>query len=419
MPRARAGTVEAVEDVREVVVGEARAVVAHAQRAVGEVDVDGAPGGLHLRALSSRFETARLMRSGSPRTTVGSSVARKRRRPSVAPLGALDQRRDDVVEPHVVERVARAARRARARPRRRRARSARRAPRRCRRAGPRAPPGGRRSASSSTWTLARRLAIGVRSSWLASATRCRCASTERSSASSVALKLRARRASSSSPSTSSRCERSGLAISASVRRVKRAIGASAVRADERAEGRGQRDAADADGQHQDQAAAASASSTSVSGRATCTAPRSAGPDREHAQVHAVDVRVARIARPLPARRSPALARRPAAERGFRVADLRPRRRTAPCRRRRRTRLERRGGVAAEATGPAVAAGPPRPRPARGRAPGPVAKSRRCPARAATASTSSRSSERTATYTVTASADHRDRDRDGGDGGDAR
>ena len=37
---------------------------------------------------------------------------------------------------------------------------------------------GSRSASSSTWMLARRLAIGVRSSWLASATRWRCASTE-------------------------------------------------------------------------------------------------------------------------------------------------------------------------------------------------------------------------------------------------
>ena len=50
---------------------------------------------------------------------------------------------------------------------------------------------GRRSASSSTWMLARRLAIGVRSSWLASATRWRCASADCSSASSVALKLRA------------------------------------------------------------------------------------------------------------------------------------------------------------------------------------------------------------------------------------
>ena len=78
--------------------------------------------------------------------------------------------------------------------------------------------------------FARRLAIGVRSSWLASATRWRCASTERSSASSVALKLRASRASSSSPATSSRCDRSGLPVIASVRRVKRAIGASAVRA---------------------------------------------------------------------------------------------------------------------------------------------------------------------------------------------
>ena len=40
------------------------------------------------------------------------------------------------------------------------------------------------------------------------------------------------------------------------------------------------------------AARSSAPSTSVSGRATCTAPCGAGADREHAQVDAVDVRVA-------------------------------------------------------------------------------------------------------------------------------
>ena len=78
--------------------------------------------------------------------------------------------------------------------------------------------------------FARRLAIGVRSSWLASATRWRCASTERSSASRVVLKVRARRPSSSVRSVWMRCEVSPSEASSSVRRVKLATGESAVRA---------------------------------------------------------------------------------------------------------------------------------------------------------------------------------------------
>ncbi len=78
--------------------------------------------------------------------------------------------------------------------------------------------------------FARSEAIGVRSSWLASAIRWRWASTERSSASSVALKEPASRASSSRPVTSRRWERSRPPASVSARPVKRAIGASAVRA---------------------------------------------------------------------------------------------------------------------------------------------------------------------------------------------
>ena len=79
--------------------------------------------------------------------------------------------------------------------------------------------------------MARRLAIGVRSSWLASATSWRCASTERSSASRVALKLRASRDELVvAPPTSMRCETVRVGGHASVRLVKRAIGASAVRA---------------------------------------------------------------------------------------------------------------------------------------------------------------------------------------------
>ncbi len=90
--------------------------------------------------------------------------------------------------------------------------------------------GARRSASCRVWMFARSDAIGVRSSWLASAIRWRWASTERSSASSVALKEPASRASSSRPVTSRRCERSRPPASVSARAVKRAIGASAVRA---------------------------------------------------------------------------------------------------------------------------------------------------------------------------------------------
>ena len=60
---------------------------------------------------------------------------------------------------------------------------------------------GRRSSSRISCRLARIDAIGVRSSWEASATSWRCARTERSSASSVRLKVRASRASSSAPST--------------------------------------------------------------------------------------------------------------------------------------------------------------------------------------------------------------------------
>ena len=124
--------------------------------------------------------------------------------------------------------------------------------------------------------FARRLAIGVRSSWLASSTRCRCASTELSSAASAPLKLRASRPSSSRPPSSSRWDRSGSSITASVRRVKRVTGASAARAT-----RAPSSAATAT-----PAAASSAStsssrssddSTSVSGRATWTAPSGPSP----------------------------------------------------------------------------------------------------------------------------------------------
>ena len=88
------GAVEAVEHVRQVGGVDARAR-GHAPtaRRPRTVDLDGPPGGLHLRALSSRFVTARSSRSRSPRTT-----ARLERRLEVhaaagARAGALDAAR--------------------------------------------------------------------------------------------------------------------------------------------------------------------------------------------------------------------------------------------------------------------------------------------------------------------------------------
>ena len=61
------------------------------------------PGGLQRRALSSRFDTARLMRSGSPVMIVGSICGLEAHGVAGAALGALDLRADDEVEAHVVE----------------------------------------------------------------------------------------------------------------------------------------------------------------------------------------------------------------------------------------------------------------------------------------------------------------------------
>ena len=138
--------------------------------------------------------------------------------------------------------------------------------------------------------LARRLAIGVRSSWLASATRWRCDTTERSSASSVELKLRARRVSSSRPVTSMRSDGSGSAASSSVRRVKLAIGASAVRATT-APIPTPRATPAAPTNSSTSRMRSSWRSTSSSGRATWIAPASPRPRGEDAQVEAGDGRV--------------------------------------------------------------------------------------------------------------------------------
>ena len=194
------GAVEALEDVRQVGGVEPGPWSRTVSVPPCSPSSTTLPGGLHLIALSSRLETARLMRSGSPRTTVGSSVDDElRRRRRCGASARSHERRDDAVDADVVQDAAGLA-------------AARELDHVADEGGQlveldedvRAQRGslvlaGRRSRSSSVWMFARRLAIGVRSSWLASATRWRCASTERSSASRVALKLRARRASSSSP----------------------------------------------------------------------------------------------------------------------------------------------------------------------------------------------------------------------------
>ena len=84
------------------------------------------PGGLHLAALSSRFETARAIVFGTPCSSVGSSsvtnstCGKSRWR-------ARDHFVDEQVEPHVLGLLGAASRRARARRARSRARSSRRA----------------------------------------------------------------------------------------------------------------------------------------------------------------------------------------------------------------------------------------------------------------------------------------------------
>ena len=166
-----------------------------------------------------------------------------------------------------------------ARPRRRPAPSARRAPRSRRGAAPRDLLGESSSSSRSSWMLARSVAIGVRSSWEASATRLRWDCTDRSSASSVRLNVCASRASSSLPVTSSRSDSSrsglrgdrlGLPGEAGDRRQRRAR-------HEQPEQRGERDPAGGDHDQQQQLAATARGRPSVSGSATSSAPREPSP----------------------------------------------------------------------------------------------------------------------------------------------
>ncbi len=201
------------------------------------------PRGDHLRAFSSTFETARSTRSGSPRTTVSSRSRSNDDGVAGASLDAIADGVDDQVEADLVERLVRLRRRAPARRCRRSARSARRAPTRMSARSCSWSSSGSRSACSSVWMFVRRLEIGVRSSWLASSTRCRWASTElleRGQRAVEAARQPAELVVAAAPR--SRCERSGSTITASVLRVKRAIGASAVPRHERAEHRRERHA---------------------------------------------------------------------------------------------------------------------------------------------------------------------------------
>ena len=121
--------------------------------------------------------------TGAPWTTDSSKSVSNSTPGAVAP-GALDRVRGDQVEPNVLPArpPPRASPRAPARSARRSARSSRRSARRRRGAAARAPRRTARSPRARTSMFVRRLVSGVRSSWEASATSCRCALLESSSA---------------------------------------------------------------------------------------------------------------------------------------------------------------------------------------------------------------------------------------------
>ena len=100
-PRGDGAAVEAVEEVRQVVGGDAAAVVADATPAGAGDDLDDAAGGECRAALSSRLLTARASRSGVPSTTAGSSAASKRT-PGAWRRARVDRLGDQLVEPHVL-----------------------------------------------------------------------------------------------------------------------------------------------------------------------------------------------------------------------------------------------------------------------------------------------------------------------------
>ena len=221
---------EAVEDLRQVLLGEARAVVADRDPAAGDLDLDraalGAPLGGVVEQVGDRatepLAVAADQRGRDPLLEPSSAGAAPR---------ALDGVAGELVEPDVLARRRRPRpARGPARPRRRPARSSPRARRSGRRPGDRARPGSSRSPRPSVSMLVRSVASGVRSSCEASATSRRWAASERSSASIISLKLAASRPSSSSPRTSIRRVRSWVRATSSAASETSPAGASAARA---------------------------------------------------------------------------------------------------------------------------------------------------------------------------------------------
>ena len=210
-PRAARRAVEAVEDVREVLVGDPRAVVAHGDLAVARPSTSTCPpGGLHFAALSSRFDDRALDRGrrrrgratprGRSRTSTAGRLRRARSTASAATRSSrtssgprparCSSRASSTSSPIERRHLARAARRRRASSR---SRSLRR----------------QRSSRASTSMFVRRLVSGVRSSCEASATSWRCARAESSSAREHRVEARREPAQLVvAGRTSMRCERS-------------------------------------------------------------------------------------------------------------------------------------------------------------------------------------------------------------------
>ena len=191
MPARRARAVEAVEDVRQVLVGDPGAVVAHRDLALPDRRPRPARrAGSTWPRCRAGCATARSIVDGAPWTTDSSkSVSnsmpgRLRRVRSIASAATRSSRTSWPARP-----PPRAWPRARARSARRSARSSRRSARPGRASSCSRVSGGSSFPRASTSMFVFRLVSGVRSSCEASATSCRCARLESSSAASIVLKL--------------------------------------------------------------------------------------------------------------------------------------------------------------------------------------------------------------------------------------
>ena len=188
MPARGAGAIEAVEDVGQVLVGDARTVVSHRQPSVAHRDLDLAAGRAPLRRV---VEQVRRPHARASRGRPGRSPARGRRcrRPRGGSAGRARPRprRGGRAERPPARRSSAPPAPARSAPRSRSS-SHRAAPRRPR-ADARDPPEGACGRPASTSMFVRTLVSGVRSSCDASATSWRCARVDSSSAPSIVLKL--------------------------------------------------------------------------------------------------------------------------------------------------------------------------------------------------------------------------------------